>query len=207
MRPHGGKSSTSTRFLSRLGSGSRRGRMAVKVTRSFGKTPGWMRDELVPSRHRKVPPVTELQKRRPKDGRYAQRGHRWPKPMEERTDIAAVAHRPDSALAQIRDLQVRGLAQSGRQPATELGRMLELEDVVDSVMGHRPFPGYIKLLCPWKRRQGASNEVAFQRSKRKTGNNEPHSNRRCSQKDGADRRTRMSSGPIGIRIGTCAQSY
>src|SRR5439155_15375784 len=73
MRPHGGGSSTSTRFLSRLGSGSRRGRMAVKVTRSFGKTPAWMRDELIPSRHRKVPPVTELQKRRPKDGRYAQR--------------------------------------------------------------------------------------------------------------------------------------
>jgi hypothetical protein len=33
-----------------------------------------MRDELIPSRHRKVPPVTELQKRRPKDGRYAQDG-------------------------------------------------------------------------------------------------------------------------------------
>src|SRR5262245_63725230 len=72
-RPHGGGSSTSTRFLSRLGSGSRRGRMAIKVTRSFGKTPAWMRDELTPSRHREVPPVTELQKRRPKDGRYAQR--------------------------------------------------------------------------------------------------------------------------------------
>src|SRR5262245_25783133 len=68
MRPHGGGSSTSTRFLSRLGSGSRRGWMAVKVTRSFGKTPAWMRNELIPSRHRKVPPVTELQKRRPKDG-------------------------------------------------------------------------------------------------------------------------------------------
>jgi hypothetical protein len=38
------------------------------------------------------------------------------------------------AAAQIRDLQVRGLAQSGRQPATELGRMLELEEVVDSVV-------------------------------------------------------------------------
>jgi hypothetical protein len=70
-----------------------------------------------------------------------------------------------------------------------------------------PFPDYIKLLCPWKRRQGASNEMAFQRSKRKTGNNEPHSNRRCSQKDGADRRTRTSSGPIGARIGACAQSH
>jgi len=27
-----------------------------------------MRDELIPSRHRKVPPLTELQKRRPSDG-------------------------------------------------------------------------------------------------------------------------------------------
>ena len=42
-------------------------------TRSFGKTPAWMSDELSPSRHRKVPLVTELQKRRPRDGRYAQR--------------------------------------------------------------------------------------------------------------------------------------
>jgi hypothetical protein len=41
--------------------------MAIKVTRSFGKTPAWMRDELIPSRRHKVPPVTELQKRRPKD--------------------------------------------------------------------------------------------------------------------------------------------
>ena len=30
-------------------------------------------DEPIPSRHRKVPLVTELQKRRPRDGRYAQR--------------------------------------------------------------------------------------------------------------------------------------
>ena len=44
--------------------------MAVKVTRSFGKTPAWMRDEPIPSRHRKVPLVTELQRRRPRDGRY-----------------------------------------------------------------------------------------------------------------------------------------
>ena len=72
-RPHGGGSSTSTQFLSRLGSGSRRGRMAIKVTRSLGKTPAWMRDEPIPRRHRKVPLVMELQKRRPKDGRYAQR--------------------------------------------------------------------------------------------------------------------------------------
>jgi hypothetical protein len=41
--------------------------MAVKV---IGKMPAWMRDEPIPSRHRKVPPVTELKKRRPKDGRY-----------------------------------------------------------------------------------------------------------------------------------------
>src|SRR5262245_33021282 len=67
MRPHGGESSTSTRFLSRLGSGSRRGRMAVKVTRRFGKTPAWMRDEPIPRRHRQMPLVAELRKRRPKD--------------------------------------------------------------------------------------------------------------------------------------------
>ena len=72
-------------------------------------------------------------------------------------------------------------------------------------MGHSPFPGYIKLLSPWERRQGASNEVAFQRSKRKTGNNEPHSNRRCSQKDGADRRTGRSTGPVGTPSGHLKQ--
>jgi hypothetical protein len=46
--------------------------MAVKVTHSFGKTPVRMRDEPIPRRRRKVPLVTELQKRRPRDGRYAQ---------------------------------------------------------------------------------------------------------------------------------------
>ena len=65
-RPHGGGRSASTRFLSRLGSGSR-----LKVTRSFGKTPAWMRENPIPSRHRKVPLVMELQRRRPRDGRYA----------------------------------------------------------------------------------------------------------------------------------------
>ena len=52
-------------------------------------------------------------------------------------------------------------------------------------MARDPCPVYITILCPWKRYQGASNEAAFQRSACKTGNNEPHSNRRCSKKDGA----------------------
>jgi hypothetical protein len=42
------------------------GRIAVKVTRSFGKTPAWMRENPIPSRHRKVPLVMEPRKRRPR---------------------------------------------------------------------------------------------------------------------------------------------
>jgi hypothetical protein len=38
------------------------------------------------------------------------------------------------AATQNRDSQLRGLAQSDRKPTTELGRMLELEDVVDNAV-------------------------------------------------------------------------
>jgi hypothetical protein len=65
--------------------------------------------------------------------------------------------------------------------------------------------GYIKLLCPWKCHQEASNEAAFQRSIRKTGNDEPHSNRCCAKKDGADRRTGDSTGPVGTSSGHLKQ--
>ena len=36
------------------------------------------------------------------------------------------------------------------------------------------FRAILKLLCPWNVIREPANEVAFQRSKRKTGNNEPH---------------------------------
>src|SRR5262249_39844189 len=51
-----------------------------------------------------------------------------------------------------------------------------------------------------------ANEAAVQRSKRKTGNHEPHSDRGRTKKDGADRRTRTPSGSIGTGIGACARS-
>src|SRR5262245_20733771 len=64
----------------------------------------------------------------------------------------------------------------------------------------------LSLLCPWKRIWEQTYEAAIQRSKRETGNHEPHSDRGRTKKDRTDRRTRTPSGPIGTGIGDCARS-
>src|SRR5215813_5757341 len=76
------------------------------------------------------------------------------------------------------------------------------------VGGSSTLPGvaYVEPLALGNLIRDEAYEAAVQRSKRKTGNHEPHSDRCRERKGRADRRTRTPSGPIGTRIGACAQS-